>query len=71
MDAAVLERPEVVETNLRQTPILTTLYDLIAALNEQVEPEEDVLVTAAMVHLCNSGRITCRRAYDGSALVCG
>jgi hypothetical protein len=36
--------------------ITTTLYDLIAALNAEVEPEEDALVTAAVVHLINSNR---------------
>jgi hypothetical protein len=32
------------------------LYDLIAALNEVVEAGEETLVTAAVVHLLNSGR---------------
>ena len=41
----------------KTTPIITTLYDLIAALNEQVEPWEDDVVTAAVVHLCNEGRL--------------
>lgn len=36
--------------------ITTTLYDLIAALNAEVEPEDDALVTAAVVHLINSNR---------------
>ena len=37
--------------------IVTTLYDVIAALNEQVGPEEDEVVTAAVVCLCQSGRL--------------
>lgn len=37
--------------------IVTTLYDVIAALNEQVGPEEDDIVTAAVVRLCRSGRL--------------
>lgn len=44
----------------RSTPskmIVTTLYDVIAALNEQVGPEEDDVVTAAVVRLCQSGRL--------------
>ena len=38
-------------------PIVTTLYDLIAALNEDVEVGEEDVVTAAVVHLCHSGRL--------------
>ena len=36
------------------TPIITTLYDLIEALQEQVAPEDDAVVTAAVVHLFNA-----------------
>ena len=36
--------------------ITTTLYDLVAALNAEVNPEDDALVTAAVVHLINSHR---------------
>ena len=36
--------------------ITTTLYDLIAALNAEVDPEDDALVTAAVVHLINANR---------------
>ena len=36
--------------------ITTTLYDLVAALNAEVEPEDDALVTAAVVHLINTNR---------------
>ncbi len=37
--------------------IITTVYDLIAALNEDVEVGEEDVVTAAVVHLCHSGRL--------------
>ncbi len=40
-----------------QTPVTTTLYDLIAALNDQVEPWEADIVTDAVVNLCNGGRV--------------
>jgi hypothetical protein len=36
--------------------IHTTLYDLMAALYEEAEADEEELVTAAVVHLLNSGR---------------
>ena len=39
------------------TPTITTLYELIEALQNQVEPEDDVVVTAAVVHLCNAGYV--------------
>jgi len=38
--------------------ITTTLYDLIAALQDVVQPGEDALVVATMVHLLGTGRIT-------------
>lgn len=37
--------------------IITTLYDLIAALNEEVGVGEEDVVTAAVVHLCDTGRL--------------
>jgi hypothetical protein len=36
--------------------ITTTLYDLVEALNAEVDPEDDALVTAAVVHLINANR---------------
>ena len=38
-------------------PIITTLGDLIEAINEDVEPEEDYLVSEAVSHLIDAGRI--------------
>jgi hypothetical protein len=37
--------------------IKTTLYDLIAAINSEVDPEEDYLVVATMMHLLQTGRV--------------
>ena len=36
--------------------IMTTLYALVVALNAEVDPEDDALVTAAVVHLINAHR---------------
>ena len=36
----------------------TTLYDLMAALQDVVGPDNDVLVVASVVHLLRSGRLT-------------
>jgi hypothetical protein len=37
------------------TRITTTLYDLVEALSMEVKPEDDSLVTAAVMHLINAG----------------
>jgi hypothetical protein len=42
-----------------RTRIVTTLYDLITALHESMEPGEEDLVTAAVVHLVNAGHVKC------------
>ena len=58
---AVAEEMVAVETveleTTETTPIVTTLYDLIAVLNEQVEPWEEDVVTDAVADLCNAGRL--------------
>lgn len=41
----------------QHAPIITTLYDLIAALNEEAEAGEEDVVTATVVHLCHTGRL--------------
>jgi hypothetical protein len=47
--AGVAERPP---------RLTTTLYDLIAALQAMVGPDDDALVVATMMHLLQSGRLT-------------
>ena len=42
-----------------RTCMVTTLYDLITALHESIEPGEEDLVTAAVVHLVNAGHVKC------------
>ena len=44
------------ETKPRET-IKTTLYDLIAAINSEVDPAEDHLVVATVMHLFKTGRV--------------
>ena len=54
---ALATYPATVPTTFPEpTRITTTLYDLINALSAEVAPEDDYLVTAAVVHLINSGR---------------
>ena len=38
--------------------IRTTLYDLMAALQDNVDPSEDTLVVAIVYHLLCEGRVT-------------
>ena len=42
---------------LGRTRLVTTFYDLITALHESIEPGEEDLVTAAVVHLLNAGHV--------------
>ena len=51
------DRSAVEEDTPSQTPISTTLYDLIAALSAASAPGEEGLVTAAVAHLCHTGRL--------------
>ena len=67
-DIAAVETVEL-ET-LETTPVVTTLYDLIAALNEQVEPWEEDLVIDAVVDLCNTGRLHFLNMPEDCEVIC-
>jgi hypothetical protein len=55
-------KAETVEAGLTaaepQACLMTTLYDVMAALQTVVEPDEDDLAVAVMVHWLHSQRIT-------------
>jgi hypothetical protein len=62
------------------TSLTTTLYELVAALNAEVDPEDDALVIAAVVHLMHVHRTrlvgSCTRlalvdAYNETTGGCG
>jgi hypothetical protein len=57
MDAAA-ENPGAPGAIPRPRRIITTLFELIAAINEQVDPEEEALVMAAVLHLWQTSRVT-------------
>jgi hypothetical protein len=42
--------------NDEPTRIITTLYDLIAAVDDAVDSPNDTLVTAAVMHLINTNQ---------------
>ncbi len=52
------------------TKIHTTLYNLIAALSAEVGPDEEDVLTATVVHLLNTHRVTCSGDLRGYRLVC-
>lgn len=62
--APVMERDELAKVGTRMqgeaTPscLTTTLYDLIAAMQDGLSPDDDALVVATVVHLLRSGRLT-------------
>jgi len=66
-DIVAIETVEV-ET-AETTPIVTTLYDLIAALDEEVDPWEDDVVIAAVADLCNTGRLHFLRVPGGCEVI--
>jgi hypothetical protein len=51
-------------------PIRTTLYDLAAAINAVVSPDEEHVATAVMVHLLQTHRVTCLGELAGVRVVC-
>ena len=60
----------VADTIMSQvTKIQTTLYDLVAILNAELSPDEDSIVTATIVQLLNTHRVTCTGALQGYRLV--
>ena len=71
---AVAEDMGAVETVERETPdttsIVTTLYDVIAALNDEVEPWEDDVVTATVVDLCTTRRLQFLHVPEDCEVVC-
>ena len=48
---------QVAETEPERTTVKTTLYDLIAAMQTTVDPEEDAVIVGAVMHLIRTGRI--------------
>lgn len=63
-------------TTQTPTALTTTLYDLIAALQDVAGPDENALVVAAVMHLMRSRRLTWHRDRlehhrPGQDLSCG
>jgi hypothetical protein len=54
----------------KPTTIETTLYDLIAAIDAEVGPHEEHVITATVVHFLNAYQITCTGNLKGFRLAC-
>lgn len=52
--------PSISEDN---TIIQTTLYDLIEAVNETVEPDDNLVVTEIVMYILNAGHAKFENAY--------
>lgn len=50
--------------------IKTTLYDMVAAINEEIEADEDEVVVATLVHMLQRRRVTCTDGVKTYRLVC-
>jgi hypothetical protein len=59
-----MERSELAHVGIgiqeEATPscLTTTLYDLIAAMQDGLSPDDDTLVVATVMHILRSGRLT-------------
>jgi hypothetical protein len=51
-------------------PLHTTLYDLVAAINEVIDPGEEDLVPAVVAHLLQTHRVTGLGALAGVRIMC-
>jgi hypothetical protein len=70
MNTCVQASPKDRSTRQASLPLRTTLYDLIAAVSAEVNPDEEDVVTATMIHILNTYRVTCRGDLEGYRLVC-
>ena len=59
-----------VPASAEPTTVETTLYDLIDAISAEVEPGEDDLIIATVVHLLNSGRVKFTGDWRNAKVVC-
>ena len=69
--STLTQAPPTVEWTF-STPVRlqTTLYDLIAAINAETEPEEEEVALATIVHLLQTYRATCTHGGATCRLVC-
>jgi hypothetical protein len=70
MNTCVQVSPKERSTPPVSLPLHTTLYELIAAVNASARPDEESAITATVVHILNTYRVTCLGDFEGCRLVC-
>jgi len=50
-------------------PINTTLYDLIAAIDAEVGPDESNVINAVLMHMLKTYRVSCLGDFEGRQMV--
>jgi hypothetical protein len=50
-------------------PIHTTLYDLIAAIDAEVDSDESDVINAVLMHMLKTYRISCLGDFEGRQMV--
>jgi hypothetical protein len=71
MSKPLTPKPQIDEVvTSPSAPLRTTLYDLIAAMQDVAESPEDLqAVTAAATHVLNTRRVICEGRFKGARLV--
>lgn len=64
MPAVLDDRTAPAHDGATSTVVYTTLYDLIAAINEAIEPGEEACVTPMVAHLLRAGQVRFLRDVD-------
>ena len=68
MPAVIDDSPALAPESTTRTVVYTTLYDLIAALNDAVEPGDEAHVTPMVVDLLRAGHARWLRDVDVAML---
>lgn len=50
-------------------PIHTTLYDLIAAIDAEVDSDESDVISAVLMHMLKTYRVSCLGDFEGCQMV--
>jgi hypothetical protein len=70
MQIATQSIPTQVPAYTEPTTVKTTLYELVEAISDEVEPGEDDLIIATVVHLLNSGRVKFTGDWRNARIIC-
>lgn len=68
MPAVIAGRPALAHASTTRTVVYTTLYDLIAALNDAIAPSDEACVAPLVADLLHAGRARWLRDVDVETL---